>query len=309
MRRLLIVDDDSSFVTNCTYALRHRGYAVAEAGEVASALVSLQRQTPDAMMLDWKLPDGTGLEILRWLDERRYRFPVVMVTGFWSDTGYEDAIKEAASLGITYWLRRGIDIDDPVDVVDRLFDEFPAADSAVDQHDRHQRDVLAVQLLASVVPRLRAAFRGVARETIIDAVVDAIDHLEHPERFDSSRGIPLSKFTFVAARRNLLNRLQSEARHRARFLPAHESADVSQPVSAPAPHDIDIVTVALSREPDPSIRAALRKWLDGDTSLNPWSDLARFRGVLEYQMRQEVKRLKDAFVARCKRAVRRNSHG
>ena len=61
MSCVLVVDDDPSFVDICEATLRHAGHQVLRAASVGEALAALSERAPDAMLLDWKLPDGTRL--------------------------------------------------------------------------------------------------------------------------------------------------------------------------------------------------------------------------------------------------------
>src|SRR5688572_21502995 len=80
--------------------------------------------------------------------------------------------------------------------------------------DAAAADTVASVMLASVSRRLRRGFPRVPHDFIVDAVTDALvlEYLARPQRFDSGLGVPLDRYLEVAARRNLQNRLQAEAR-------------------------------------------------------------------------------------------------
>ncbi len=73
-RRVLIVDDEPALVDSLAAALRHEGYAVAEAATGRQAVAMLLSFEPQLIVLDWMLPDFDGVEVSRIV--RRYRSSV-----------------------------------------------------------------------------------------------------------------------------------------------------------------------------------------------------------------------------------------
>jgi DNA-binding NtrC family response regulator len=74
---LLIVDDEANFRESLQMVLED-GYAVSLAGSLAQAREELRARVPDAILLDIRLPDGEGMELLHELEGFR-RMPVVIV--------------------------------------------------------------------------------------------------------------------------------------------------------------------------------------------------------------------------------------
>ena len=67
MAQLLIVEDDSSIRAALSRALTGRGHAVASVGTAAAALIWIETERPDVVILDLGLPDMDGLQLLRML--------------------------------------------------------------------------------------------------------------------------------------------------------------------------------------------------------------------------------------------------
>jgi len=81
-RTILIVEDERSIREMIGFNLRRAGYEVEEAGDCRSARVLLAERLPDLILLDWMLPDLSGLEFSRSLkkDELTREVPVIMLT-------------------------------------------------------------------------------------------------------------------------------------------------------------------------------------------------------------------------------------
>jgi DNA-binding response OmpR family regulator len=94
--RVLIVEDDSMISKLLSIVLEHHGFEVKVADDYASAAASLEDDEPALVLLDLMLPDGNGLDLLRWLrDEKGRHTPVVVLTAF----RQEDKALRAFELG------------------------------------------------------------------------------------------------------------------------------------------------------------------------------------------------------------------
>lgn len=78
--QLLVVDDDASVRNMLTEYLAGHGFAVRTAGDGAAMRAELERELPDLVLLDLRLPGEDGLTLARFLRER-YDVGIVMVTG------------------------------------------------------------------------------------------------------------------------------------------------------------------------------------------------------------------------------------
>ena len=78
---VLIVDDESTIRESLRMTLEFEGYRIEEAGNGIEALRIVRERTPDAVLLDLRMPEMDGLETLRQLRERGYEMPVIVVSG------------------------------------------------------------------------------------------------------------------------------------------------------------------------------------------------------------------------------------
>ncbi len=79
---ILIVEDEPAIRDMVRFALERAGFATREAADAASAQVAVADQPPDLVLLDWMLPDLSGIDLARRLrkDELTRHIPVVMLT-------------------------------------------------------------------------------------------------------------------------------------------------------------------------------------------------------------------------------------
>ncbi len=93
--RILLVDDDDLIRTVVTERLRRRGYEVSAAGCLADARAALKGWQPDAALLDIRLPDGNGTELLEELTAEG-DVPCVMITAHATIESAVEALKKGA---------------------------------------------------------------------------------------------------------------------------------------------------------------------------------------------------------------------
>jgi len=114
---VLIVDDDSGLCELAARALRRKGLSsrVAATGEEALALS--RDVPPSAMLVDYRLPDMTGRDLVMALSERDLRFPFVMMTG----QGDERLAVEIMKLGAADYLIKDTDLIERIPpAIDRI---------------------------------------------------------------------------------------------------------------------------------------------------------------------------------------------
>jgi DNA-binding response OmpR family regulator len=79
-RRILVVDDEPQIVEVIAAYLEREGMLVESAGSIAEATAALERFAPDLLVLDVTLPDGSGLDVLRFASGQSPRIPTIMLT-------------------------------------------------------------------------------------------------------------------------------------------------------------------------------------------------------------------------------------
>ncbi len=81
-RRILVVEDEQPIREVIAFGLKRAGFSVSEAGNGVQAQASIVNERPDLILMDWMLPDISGLELTRRLkrDELTREIPVIMLT-------------------------------------------------------------------------------------------------------------------------------------------------------------------------------------------------------------------------------------
>ena len=108
MAKLLVVDDDRMFAELIRRGLREEGHAVDVASDGAQGRTLASVHDYDGILLDYVLPDGTGVQVVRALRDDGRRTPVLMLTGNDAsedivralDAGADDYLTKPCDMGV-----------------------------------------------------------------------------------------------------------------------------------------------------------------------------------------------------------------
>ncbi|MCK4658534.1 MAG: sigma-54-dependent Fis family transcriptional regulator [Phycisphaerae bacterium] len=107
MAKILIIDDEHSLVHTLEMELGDMGHECHCAETVARALEILEKLDPDLAIVDIKLPDGDGIDLIRRLRADDRRFPIVVLTAFASIPSAVKAMREGAD----DYVEKPVDLD------------------------------------------------------------------------------------------------------------------------------------------------------------------------------------------------------
>ena len=105
---LLIVDDDRAFLQRLARAMEIRGFAVEAAGSVNEGLALLRQRAPAFAVVDMRLDDGNGIDVIAALKELRPDSRAVVLTGYGNIATAVSAVK----IGAADYLAKPADADD-----------------------------------------------------------------------------------------------------------------------------------------------------------------------------------------------------
>lgn len=114
--RLLLADDDQSFRQRLAVTLGRRGFDVTTAASLAEARAIAPQLKPDFAVVDLRLGDGNGLELVGDLRSMKPEIRIVMLTGYGNLATAVAAVKE----GATDYLAKPAD---PEDIISALLAE------------------------------------------------------------------------------------------------------------------------------------------------------------------------------------------
>ena len=107
-KSLLLVDDDNPFRERLARAMEKKGFEVSQADSVQKGIDSLQFKKPAFAVVDLRLSDGNGLEVVKQIQNSNSTSRIIMLTGYGNIPTAVAAVKEGA---IDY-LAKPADADD-----------------------------------------------------------------------------------------------------------------------------------------------------------------------------------------------------
>jgi two-component system response regulator RegA len=106
-RSLLIVEDDKSFLQRLAQAMETRGFEVSRAESVADGLLQVEKSPPAYAVVDMRLGDGNGLDVISAIKKRRPDARAIILTGYGNIATAVNAVK----LGAVDYLAKPVDAD------------------------------------------------------------------------------------------------------------------------------------------------------------------------------------------------------
>lgn len=111
--KLLIVDDEQEFAATLLARLELRNFEVTTVASGTEAIEAVEAAMPDVMVLDLKMPDLDGLEVLAQLRRKYAELKVIILTGH----GSFEAGHEGMELGAIDYLMKPVDLNKLIEVV------------------------------------------------------------------------------------------------------------------------------------------------------------------------------------------------
>ena len=119
---LLILDDDEAFLRRLSKAMEKRGFDVQTAGTVAEGLSVARTAPPAYAVVDLRLEDGNGLDVVEVLRAARPEARIVVLTGYGAIATAVAAVK----IGATDYLSKPADANDVVNALMARGEDLPS---------------------------------------------------------------------------------------------------------------------------------------------------------------------------------------
>ncbi|MBW1837083.1 MAG: sigma-54-dependent Fis family transcriptional regulator [Deltaproteobacteria bacterium] len=118
MNTILIIDDDDPLRRSFHKLLTEEGYQVKSAAAGEAGLDMIQKEIPDLVVLDMRLPGMNGLETFQAIQEIEPRLPVIIMTAY----GTTEIAIEATRMGAFDYILKPFDIPDMLTVIQQAID-------------------------------------------------------------------------------------------------------------------------------------------------------------------------------------------
>src|SRR5690606_32943182 len=82
MKKILLLEDDLTYSKIIKKFLEKNQYQVTTATKLADAYSLMERESPELIITDYRLPDGTGMEILEKIINSKKNTPVILITNY-----------------------------------------------------------------------------------------------------------------------------------------------------------------------------------------------------------------------------------
>lgn len=162
--KVLIVEDEAVFAKAVAKRLERGGYKISTAGDLKTAERRFKEFEPDLVLLDMRLPDGSGLDFLANLREKHQSGVAVLVMSAYGEL--EDAVA-AMKLSASDYLKKPIDLDELLICVQKVMDKAALSRKLTYSTKREQHASEAVEFLGecNAVQIVREQIERIARLT------------------------------------------------------------------------------------------------------------------------------------------------
>jgi DNA-binding NtrC family response regulator len=178
-KKILVVDDDATIRVALRDALTSAGFDVSLAEGANEALALIAHSQPDVVVSDVRMPDVSGMELLRLLRERAPDIAIILMTAF------DDmpTVVEAMKHGAVEFLVKPLDLDELQKTLDRVLEDRESrrrlqatsafgAESVIVGHDPHMIDIykLVGQAVSTHATVLIRGESGTGKELVARAI-------------------------------------------------------------------------------------------------------------------------------------------
>ncbi|MFH2218974.1 MAG: sigma-54 dependent transcriptional regulator [Pseudomonadota bacterium] len=165
MSIVLIIDDDDQLRKSFDKLLTEEGYSAKSAASGEAGLIVIQKENPDLVILDMRLPGMNGLETFKAIHRMEPKLPVIMMTAY----GTTETAIEATKMGAFDYILKPFDIPVMLDVVKKALEAGRFMRSPVDMNispDQASREAI----IGRSAP-MQEVYKAIGRVAPTDATV------------------------------------------------------------------------------------------------------------------------------------------
>jgi DNA-binding NtrC family response regulator len=157
-KRILLVEDETVFAKAVKKHLERAGYKIDLAGDLEEARVHHKNNEPDLVLLDMRLPDGSGLDFLSEIKSSVNNTSVLVMSAYGE---LEDAVS-AMKLGASDYLKKPIDLKELLINVEKVLDKSELTQKLTNSVKREQNAAETVDFLGKC-PQIKSVREQVER--------------------------------------------------------------------------------------------------------------------------------------------------
>ncbi len=143
-KQILIIEDEAVFARAVEKRLNRAGYKTQIAGDLKTAAERYESFSPDLILLDMRLPDGSGLDFLAQLRTKQNINTAVIVMSAYGEL--EDAVS-AMKLGASDYLKKPVDLDELLLNVEKVLDKSQLTQKLTYSTKREQHAAEGVEFI------------------------------------------------------------------------------------------------------------------------------------------------------------------
>ena len=184
-RKILVVDDDQDFRWTMSNVLQAAGYGVIQAQDGKEAMSLLEKNIPDMVLLDYRMPGQNGLDVARDMKQRIPAVPIVIITAYAEVASaveflkmgvYDYVTKPVDNNDLVFTIKRALEKQDLVQEVEHLRKVLSERASLYELMGKSDQVKKLVQLVEKVAPTpftvLIEGESGTGKELVARAIHD-----------------------------------------------------------------------------------------------------------------------------------------
>lgn len=114
-KKILSIDDEENIRLLLSCELEDEGYEVISLGDPLQAMKIIEEEQPDIIILDIKMPQLSGIELLKMIRDKYYDLPVILLSA------YSSFKRDIAAMASDYYLVKSADLSELKKLIKRIF--------------------------------------------------------------------------------------------------------------------------------------------------------------------------------------------
>lgn len=114
-KKILSIDDEENIRLLLSCELEDEGYEVISLGDPQQAMKMIEDEQPDIIILDIKMPQLSGIELLKMIRDKYYDLPVILLSA------YSSFKRDVAAMACDYYVVKSADLNELKKLIKKIF--------------------------------------------------------------------------------------------------------------------------------------------------------------------------------------------